>query len=156
MLGPDSILAISLILEQYSYLSSRSSQSFCLKGQHLVHGDFDPANILVNKVKDVWKVGAILDWEFTFSGSYLWDVANMLRYAHKMPSVFQTSFINALEESGIDLPDTWSNTIHLLDLLHNLCLLVFRFFKNKIGILSYAFVQLRFLIYFFLPSPQNT
>ncbi len=116
VLTADSILAISTILEQHSYLWSRSSQGFYLEGQHLVHGDFDPANILVNKVKDVWKVSAILDWEFAFSGSYLWDIASMLRYAHKMPPVFQTSFINALKKSGIDLPDTWSSTIHLLNL----------------------------------------
>jgi Ser/Thr protein kinase RdoA (MazF antagonist) len=63
-----------------------------------VHGDFDPANILVDKVNDAWSVTGILEWEFAFSGSYLWDVANMLRYAHKMPLEFQNSFIDALEK----------------------------------------------------------
>ena len=73
-------------------------------GKHLVHGDFDPANILVDKINGSWVVTGILDWEFAFSGSYLWDVANMLRYAHKMPPEFQNSFIDALQRNGIKLP----------------------------------------------------
>lgn len=56
--------------------------------KHLVHCDFDSANILVNRINGFWMVTGVLDWEFALSGSSLWDVANMLRYAHKMPPAF--------------------------------------------------------------------
>jgi GrpB-like predicted nucleotidyltransferase (UPF0157 family)/aminoglycoside phosphotransferase (APT) family kinase protein len=84
--------------------------------KHLVHGDFDPANIFVDKINGSWVVTGVLDWEFAFSGSYLWDVANMLRYAHKMPPEFQNSFIDALQRNGIKLPPDWRTTAHLLNL----------------------------------------
>ena len=84
---------------------------------HLVHGDFDPSNILVDKVQHRWQITALLDWEFTFSGSRLWDVSNMLRYAHCMPAVFQESFIEGLQEEGIVLPDQWEKTTHMLSLI---------------------------------------
>ena len=44
----------------------------------------------------------------------------------------------------------------LLDLLHNLCLLLPGFVKNKFRILMYLLCTLRFFIDFFLPTNQNT
>lgn len=85
--------------------------------RHLVHGDFDPANILVYKVNGTWKVSEVLDWEFAFSGSILWDVANMLRYAHKMSSRFQDAFINGLITGGAVLSTNWRHAVNLLNLL---------------------------------------
>jgi thiamine kinase-like enzyme len=58
----------------------------------------------------------VQSWEFAFSGSYLWDVANMFRYAHKMQPEFQNSFIDALQRNGIKLPPDWRTTAHLLNL----------------------------------------
>ncbi len=84
--------------------------------RYLVHGDFDPANILVDKTNDKCHISGILDWEFAFSGSYLWDVANMLRYAHKMPPAFQNCFILGLTDGGLQLPENWNSTIDLLNL----------------------------------------
>ena len=85
--------------------------------KHLVHGDFDPANILVKQVDGIWKIAAILDWEFAFSGSIIFDVANMLRYAHHMPDIFSISFLEGLENGGVVLPDNWQITAHLLNLV---------------------------------------
>lgn len=79
----------------------------------LVHGDFDPANILVHQIDGKWQISAILDWEFAFSGSFLWDVANMLRYAHKMPETYTKSFLKGLEKEGVELPENWRLTIAL-------------------------------------------
>jgi aminoglycoside phosphotransferase (APT) family kinase protein len=90
---------------------------------HLVHGDFDPANVLVEEFHGTWKISSILDWEFAFSGSSLWDVANMLRYAHLMPSTFQDAFITGLTNGGTALPDHWQKTSYLLNLLSLLDLL---------------------------------
>ncbi len=110
VLGPSVISEIQKAIEQYAYLFPTDDE------KHLVHGDFDPANILVDQINGSWVVTGILDWEFAFSGSYLWDVANMLRYAHKMPPEFQNSFIEALEKNGIKLPAYWRTTAHLLNL----------------------------------------
>lgn len=84
---------------------------------HLVHGDFDPSNILVEQHHDRWRIVALLDWEFAFSGSRLWDVSNMLRYAHCMPAVYQDSFLKGLFDAGIVLPDQWNEITHLLSLV---------------------------------------
>lgn len=110
VLTPEVISEIRKVMGQYAGLFPGGNES------HLVHGDFDPANILVDKINGSWIVTGILDWEFAFSGSYLWDVANMLRYAHKMPPEFQNAFIEALGKSGIKLQTTWQTTIHLLNL----------------------------------------
>lgn len=83
---------------------------------HLVHGDYDPANILVDKQDGQWKITGILDWEFSFSGSPFFDVANMLRYAHHMSPEFEKAFIQGLSENYI-LPKDWRITMHLLNLV---------------------------------------
>ncbi|WP_165482711.1 phosphotransferase family protein [Legionella gresilensis] len=82
----------------------------------LVHGDFDPANILVSEENKQWKISGILDWEFAFSGSRLFDIANMLRYAHYMPPSFQSSFLKGLSLS-YTLPKHWQTSVKLLNLL---------------------------------------
>ena len=83
----------------------------------LVHGDYEPANILVKKINTRWVIAGILDWEFAFSGSFLCDVANMLRYAHHMPVQYEKSFLKGLEEGGLQLPEDWRIRVHLLNLL---------------------------------------
>jgi GNAT superfamily N-acetyltransferase/Ser/Thr protein kinase RdoA (MazF antagonist) len=110
VLDPSVIDEIKKAIKQHATLFPNNDE------KHLVHGDFDPANILVDKINGSWVVTGILDWEFAFSGSYLWDVANMLRYAHKMPPEFQNSFIETLQKNGVKLPDGWRTTIHLLNL----------------------------------------
>ncbi len=83
---------------------------------HLVHADFDPANILVERQGEHWRISGILDWEFAYSGSPLNDIANMLRYAHHMPEVFTSSFLDGLKEDYI-LPTDWRTRIHMMNLL---------------------------------------
>jgi GrpB-like predicted nucleotidyltransferase (UPF0157 family)/aminoglycoside phosphotransferase (APT) family kinase protein/GNAT superfamily N-acetyltransferase len=73
----------------------------------LVHADFDPANILVERREGAWRVTGILDWEFAYAGSWFDDVATMLRYAHKMPSIFEEAFIQGLLDQGQALPANW-------------------------------------------------
>ena len=82
----------------------------------LVHGDFDPANILVRETNSKWQISGILDWEFSFAGSYLWDIANMLRYAHEMPDSYQESFMKGIEAADLELPENWHRTIALLNI----------------------------------------
>ncbi len=106
-LSNNTIQKIELLLDNCAHLLP-SDHEPCL-----VHGDFGPENILVNNVNGVWKVSGVLDWEFSFSGSVLWDVANMLRYSHKLPKGFQESFVKGL---GVDLPTNWEQTIAFLNL----------------------------------------
>ena len=110
VLDPSVITEIKQAIAEHAYLFSTDDE------KHLVHGDFDPANIFVDKINGSWVVTGILDWEFAFSGSYLRDIANMLRYSHKMPPEFQNSFVDALQKNGIKLPPDWRTTIHLLNL----------------------------------------
>lgn len=82
---------------------------------HLVHGDYDPANLLVDEIEGKWQISAVLDWEFAFAGSPLWDVATMLRYAHAMPTSWTSSFVSGLQTVW-RLPNQWQTSIHLLNL----------------------------------------
>lgn len=110
VLPPEMIANINTALDQYGHLFPGESE------KHLVHGDFDPANILVNNIDGTWKVSGVLDWEFAFSGSVLWDVANMLRYTHKMPTEYQEAFLNGLTSGGVSLDKNWPVIIQLLNL----------------------------------------
>ncbi len=97
----------------------------------LVHGDYDPANILIEKTKGSWHVSAILDWEFAFSGSWLWDVSNMLRYAHQVTPTFQASFLQGLKMGGLTLPESWQETIKLCNVTALLDCLNRPYIENK-------------------------
>lgn len=111
IIGPEKITKIESYFDQYMELLQDE------KTAHLVHGDFGPENILVDKINDQWKITAVLDFEFAFAGSTLFDVANMLRYAHQVSPVFEESFLQGLEQGGVTLPEHWRTTVHLLNLL---------------------------------------
>jgi aminoglycoside phosphotransferase (APT) family kinase protein len=98
------------------YFDTYKSEISDLSEKNLVHGDYDPANILVDFIDNHWQITGILDWEFSFSGSILQDIANMLRYAHLMPSIFETSFLESLKDNNVILPKNWRIKIHLLNI----------------------------------------
>lgn len=85
---------------------------FIINSATLVHADFDPANILVEQQNGKWKVSAVLDWEFAYAGSWMDDVATMLRYAHKMPLQFQNAFLKGLIDHGMIVPANFQIIIH--------------------------------------------
>ncbi|MBN1436614.1 MAG: phosphotransferase [Sedimentisphaerales bacterium] len=66
----------------------------------LVHGDFNPSNILV---KD-GEVVAILDWEFSHSGGPLMDIANLVR---NTSTDYHQDIRKGLESAGVLLPEDW-------------------------------------------------
>lgn len=110
-LGPELARKCKLVLEKgQDWLPSRDEKN-------LVHGDFGPENILVVKQEKRWVISGILDWEFAFSGSTLWDVANMMRYARSMPVIFEESFWEGMGEMTKKFPTHWRSTIQLLTLL---------------------------------------
>lgn len=109
-IGPERIDQIKKYHEKYDALLLDETQA------HLVHADYDPANILVDKIDGKWKITAILDWEFAHAGPPLLDVANMLRYAHHMPPIFEEAFLKGLKQGDVTLPENWRIRIHLLNL----------------------------------------
>lgn len=110
LLSDTAVTNIKLLFEKHAHLFPTEHE------RHLVHADFDPANILVTKTGSGWQISGILDWEFAFSGSVLCDVANMLRYAHEMPSIYEEAFLHGLNSNGIELPENWRDTVDLLNL----------------------------------------
>lgn len=58
----------------------------------LVHADVNPKNILVSRVGGGWRVDALLDWEFSYSGSPWADLGNMSRFGAGYPAGFLDGF----------------------------------------------------------------
>lgn len=102
---------LHFLLKNYGALFPDGSE------RNLVHGDFCPSNILAQKIDERLKITGILDWEFAFSGSTLCDIANMLRYAHQMPEIYEKSFLEGLNFGGYKLPENWKPKIGMLNLL---------------------------------------
>ena len=58
----------------------------------LVHADLNPKNILVTRARAGWRVDAMLDWEFSFSGCPYADAANMTRFGSDYPTDYLDGF----------------------------------------------------------------
>jgi aminoglycoside phosphotransferase (APT) family kinase protein len=84
--------------------------------RQLVHADFNPKNLLVRQGPDGWTVTAVLDWEFAFSGSPLFDVGNLLRFADGYPPGFVDGFLGGFTDAGGHLPPDWQEVSRALDL----------------------------------------
>jgi aminoglycoside phosphotransferase (APT) family kinase protein len=94
------------------------SKYFPTEGEkNLVHGDFNPANILIKQVEGEYQVSAIIDWEYAFFGSTLSDIADMLRYAKSMPKVYQRAFLKGLKRGGFKLPLNLQKRIDIINLV---------------------------------------
>ena len=79
----------------------------------LVHGDFNFDNILIDE--ETSKVVAILDWEFAFVGSYLFDIGTFLRF--ELPNEVKKEFITSFQQySGISLPENYEKMIKIQDI----------------------------------------
>jgi aminoglycoside phosphotransferase (APT) family kinase protein len=81
----------------------------------LVHADFNPKNLLVRQDDGGhWVVAAVLDWEFAFSSTPLYDVGNMLR--DPRPAAFRDAFLAGFRDGGGSLPADWRQLSQALDL----------------------------------------
>ncbi len=107
-LGLDAVHGIERLLEREDgRLSEIEAES------RLVHGDFNPRNILVSE----GEVSGILDWEFAHSGSPWEDVGNLLR--HQAPGSLR-AVEEGLREGGMSLPPDWRRRADLADLSSHL------------------------------------
>jgi len=88
----------------------------------LVHGDYKAQNLLMARDGEggAWAVSGVLDWEFAFVGTPLFDVAILLRHDHELDPAFARGFARAYVEAGGALPPEWRRLARLLDLI-NLC-----------------------------------
>ncbi|MEV0719964.1 phosphotransferase [Asanoa sp. NPDC050611] len=82
--------------------------------RRLVHADFNPKNLLAATRDGQWRVTAVLDWEFAFSSSPLFDVGNMLR--DPRPPGFAAAFTDGFRDGGGELPEDWRRLSQALDL----------------------------------------
>lgn len=82
----------------------------------LVHADANPKNVLVSPVEDGWRVDAVLDWEFSFSGCPYADYANMTRFGDAYPHAFVTGFRAGFESCQEDPRHAWAYRGRLLDM----------------------------------------
>jgi Ser/Thr protein kinase RdoA (MazF antagonist) len=85
----------------------------------LVHADVNPKNILVTRAGGGWRVDAVLDWEFSFSGCPYADAANMTRFSDDYPASFTDGFRAGFagnQPDGLPLPRDWAYLGHVLDM----------------------------------------
>ena len=84
--------------------------------RQLVHADFNPKNLLAANHNGTWTITAVLDWEFAFSSSALFDVGNMLRFRDELPSSFADGFIAGYTDTAGALPSNWRELSQAIDL----------------------------------------
>jgi fructokinase len=81
----------------------------------LVHGDFGKRNLLVREIAGVWRVVAVLDWEFAVSGSPLVDIGHFLRYERSSRPSAEPHFSNGYLNGGGTLSEDWRRLARILD-----------------------------------------
>ena len=82
----------------------------------LVHSDFNSPNLLVRCVEGAWTVVAVIDWEFAFSGSPLFDVGNFMRYERVHRPRIEPHFSRGFVECGGQLGEDWKRVARVIDL----------------------------------------
>jgi Ser/Thr protein kinase RdoA (MazF antagonist) len=79
----------------------------------LVHGDYNPTNILVRD----GVISGILDWEWAHSNTPYMDIGNLLRNTDPR---YHDEIRRGLEAGGMRLPRDWSERAELIDLSSHL------------------------------------
>lgn len=74
----------------------------------LVHGDFNNRNTIVKREGRGWVVTGILDWEFAFSGSPLWDAARFICFERWARPCREPHFSRGFCDNGGSLPKDWN------------------------------------------------
>src|SRR6185437_9772060 len=82
----------------------------------LTHADFHGSNILLRRVGAAWKVAAVLDWEFAFSGSPAVDFGNLLRPPLGQRRAFTAALAAGYLAAGGWLPPDWQAIARIADL----------------------------------------
>jgi hypothetical protein len=70
-------------------------------------------------VRGGWRVDAVLDWEFSFSGCPYADAANMTRFSDDYPADFTEGFRSGFarhQPAGLPCARDWAYLGHVLDM----------------------------------------
>ena len=86
----------------------------------LVHADYGGSNLLVRQERGHFCLAAVLDWEFAFVGSSLFDLGNLFRHEWLLPNEFEAACLQGFVQHGGVLPPTWKKITKLFDLI-NIC-----------------------------------
>jgi aminoglycoside phosphotransferase (APT) family kinase protein len=106
-LGPDGLRSVAgLVAAESSRLAEIDAEA------QLVHGDFNPSNILT----EAGGVTGVIDWEFAHAGSPYMDMGNLLRH---LPAA-APALAKGLLDEGRSLPGDWEYRAALVDLTSNL------------------------------------
>jgi aminoglycoside phosphotransferase (APT) family kinase protein len=89
-------------------------------GPCLTHGDYRPPNLMLARHAGPWHLAAVLDWEFAFAFTGLFDLGQLVRHDLALSPGFEMAAIAAYEAHGGALPERWKAMAKLLDLM-NLC-----------------------------------
>jgi hypothetical protein len=81
----------------------------------LSHGDLGHRNVLVHNAGSRWRINGIIDWETTTTGSPLFDIGSVFRYADRHDAEFRERFHRGYRDGGGELPPGWFMTSRLLD-----------------------------------------
>jgi aminoglycoside phosphotransferase (APT) family kinase protein len=65
----------------------------------IVHDDFQPANILVYNQQ----ISGIIDWDASFAGDRIFDIATLLFYSYDIPEVREQLWHYALKHATLNL-----------------------------------------------------
>ncbi len=102
-LSPDIQSEIFKIMKQErSIIEELENESF------LVHGDFNPRNILFAN----GKVSGVLDWEYAHAGTQWMDVGNLLRH---LGDEYAGLIEQGLKKGGLNVPEDWKKRAQLID-----------------------------------------
>jgi hypothetical protein len=74
----------------------------------------------MSQANDSWRVAALMEWEFAWSGPPLYDLGVMWRDSHRLPRAFGERLMEEFAQHGGELPAQWLLIARLLDLI-NLC-----------------------------------
>jgi aminoglycoside phosphotransferase (APT) family kinase protein len=110
-LGPEISESLLAFCEEHADEIDRECQATTL-----VHGDFNPSNILVDRADRDFFVTAVVDWEWSHSGTPLHDFGNILRDRGGWPTDdFREALVTAYEDVAGPLPDHWKRKSDLLE-----------------------------------------
>ncbi len=82
----------------------------------LVHADANPKNVMVRRTAHGWSLGAVLDWEFAFSGPALTDLGNLLRFERRDGSAYTAGVLAGWQAGGGPAPARYLDLARMLDL----------------------------------------
>ena len=110
-LGESAQAALWALIEEHAPLLAP------LEGQaHLVHADANPKNMMLRRGPGGWRLAAVLDWEFAFSGASLTDLGNLLRFEPRAGSAHASGVVRGWKEGGGAAPQDFVTLARLLDL----------------------------------------